>query len=90
MSQSDIIASVGVTLLLIAFFLNLKKIMSTDNKWYSGLNIVGAGLCGYSSYLISFYPFVILEGVWVLAALSSFIKHVPRGTIAKEGEIKNK
>jgi hypothetical protein len=58
--------------------------MSTDNKWYSGLNIIGAGLCGYSSYLILFYPFVILEGVWVLAALSSFIKHVLRETIAKK------
>lgn len=83
MSQSDIIASIGVSLLLLAFFLNLKKIMSTDSKWYSGLNIVGAALCGYSSYLISFYPFVILEGVWVLAAFSSFIKPVPRGTITK-------
>jgi len=86
MSQSDIIASVGVTLLLIAFFLNLRKIMSTDSKWYSGLNIVGAGLCGYSSYLISFYPFVILEGVWVLAALSSFVKRVPRETIVNSND----
>jgi hypothetical protein len=78
---SDILASIGVTLLLVAFFLNLRKIWSTDSKWYSGINIIGAGLSGYSSYLISFYPFVILEGVWVLAALSSFIKPVPRGTI---------
>lgn len=84
MSQSDILASIGVTLLLIAFFLNLKKIMSTDSKWYSGLNIVGAALCGYSSYLIGFYPFVILEGVWVLAALSSFVKRVPRETISND------
>lgn len=57
--------------------------MGTDNKWYSGLNIVGAALCGYSSYLIAFYPFVILEAVWVLAALSSFVKRVPRETIIK-------
>jgi hypothetical protein len=83
MNQSDIFASIGVILLLIAFFLNLKKIMSTDNKWYSGINIVGAGLCGYSSYLIAFYPFVILESVWVLAALSSFVKRVPRETLIK-------
>ena len=83
MSISDIIASIGVSLLLIAFFLNLKKIRGTDNKWYSGLNIVGAALCGYSSYLIAFYPFVILEAVWVLAALSSFVKRVPRETIIK-------
>lgn len=80
MSQSDLIASMGVTLLLIAFFLNLKKKLDTDSKWYSGLNIVGAVLCAYSSYLISFYPFIILEGVWAIAALSSFIKIVPRGT----------
>lgn len=83
MNQSDIFASMGVILLLIAFFLNLKKIMSTDNKWYSGINIVGARLCGYSSYLIAFYPFVILESVWVLAALSLFVKRVPRETLIK-------
>jgi len=84
MNQSDILASIGVALLLIAFFLNLKKIMSADSKWYSGLNIVGAALCGYSSYLIGFYPFVILEGVWVLVALSSFVKRVPRETISND------
>ncbi|MFA6944648.1 MAG: hypothetical protein WC220_01990 [Pedobacter sp.] len=83
MSQSDLIASIGVSLLLVAFFLNLKKIMSTESKWYTGLNIVGASLCGYSSYLIHFYPFVILEGVWALAALSSFFKRVPRETFIK-------
>ncbi len=83
MKLSDLLASIGVSLLLVAFFLNLRKIMSTESKWYSGLNILGAALCGYSSYLISFYPFVILEGVWALAALSSFIKRVPRETFIK-------
>ncbi|MGB4776577.1 MAG: hypothetical protein WBP45_15470 [Daejeonella sp.] len=81
MKLSDIIASIGVTLLLIAFFLNLKKLLSTENKIYSLLNIAGAGLCGISSYMISFYPFVILEGVWVAVALTSFFKSVPRETL---------
>jgi len=79
MKTSDIIASVGVIILLIAFLLNLFKKMESESKLYALLNFVGAGLCGYSSYLISFYPFVILEGIWAFVALLSLLK-VPRGT----------
>jgi hypothetical protein len=83
MSLSDVLGSIGVSLLLIAFLLNLRSLLSSDSKIYIFLNIIGAALCGYSSYLIKFYPFVILEGVWVLAAVSSLIKRVPRGTLKK-------
>ncbi len=83
MSISDLLASAGVSLLLIAFYLNLKKLISTDSKWYSILNLTGAALCGYSSYLIQFYPFVFLNAVWAIAALISIFKHVPRETIIK-------
>lgn len=79
MKVSDIIASVGVIILLIAFLLNLFKKMDADSKVYALMNFAGAGLCGYSSYLISFYPFVILEGIWAFVALLSLLK-VPRGT----------
>jgi len=79
MKTSDIIASVGVIILLIAFLLNLFKKMDSESKLYAFMNFVGAGLCGYSSYLISFYPFVILEGIWAFVALLSLLK-VPRGT----------
>lgn len=74
MSTSDIIASVGVTLLLIAFFLNLRKKLSSDSVLYSVLNIVGAGLCGLSSYMIHFYPFVLLESIWVAVAFTTLFK----------------
>lgn len=74
MQLSDLIASIGVILLLIAFFLNLRKMLSTESVTYSMLNIVGAGMCGFSSYLISFYPFMILEGIWVSVALYSLMK----------------
>jgi hypothetical protein len=79
MKVSDIIASVGVIILLIAFLLNLFKKIDTESKLYASMNFIGAGLCGYSSYLISFYPFVILEGIWAFVALLSLLK-VPRGT----------
>jgi hypothetical protein len=79
---SDIIASTGVVILLVAFLLNLYKKLSSHSRWYSGMNFVGAGLCGLSSYMISFYPFVVLESIWALFALYSFI--VPRGTSVNE------
>lgn len=83
MKISDIIASVGVIILLIAFLLNLYKKLSAESKIYALLNFVGAGLCGFSSYLIKFYPFVLLESIWAFVALTSLFK-VPRGTSNKD------
>jgi hypothetical protein len=79
MKPSDIIASIGVIILLIAFLLNLFKKLSAQSKLYSLMNFIGAGICCFSSYLISFYPFVILEGIWAFVALISLV-NVPRGT----------
>lgn len=79
MKLSDIIASVGVIILLIAFLLNLYKRLAPESKTYCLLNFIGAAMCCLSSYMISFYPFVILETVWATFALVSFFK-VPRGT----------
>jgi hypothetical protein len=43
------------------------------------MNFIGAGICCFSSYLIKFYPFVVLEGVWGFVALLSLF-NVPRRT----------
>jgi hypothetical protein len=82
MKVSDIIASIGVIILLIAFLLNLYKRLPAESKAYALLNFIGAGTCCYASYIISFYPFVILEGLWGFVALVSLFK-VPRGTSSK-------
>ena len=79
MKASDLLASTGVIVLLIAFLLNLYKRLPTNSKLYSVLNFVGAGICCLASVLIRFYPFVILEGVWAIVALLSLF-NVPRGT----------
>lgn len=80
MTISDWLGTIGVSLLLVAFFLNLSKKLETENPIYSLLNILGAGLCGVSAYLISFYPFVVLESVWVLVSAFALLKNVPRET----------
>jgi cytochrome bd-type quinol oxidase subunit 2 len=82
MKTSDIIASLGVIILLIAFLLNLYKRLSPESKAYALLNFIGAATCGFASYMINFYPFVVLEGIWAAFALVSFFK-VPRGTSEK-------
>jgi hypothetical protein len=67
-SQATIIGFIGVALLLVAFLLNLFRFVRAEGVSYSLLNFVGAALAGYSSYLIAFMPFVILEGVWAAVA----------------------
>jgi hypothetical protein len=74
MSFSTIIGSLGVTLLLVAFFLNLFKFISQESSFYILLNIIGAALSCYASVLISYMPFVILEGTWSLVAVAAFVK----------------
>ena len=65
MSFSDILATVGVTLLLGAFILNSRKLIAADSRAYNAMNIAGALLCAISAYLIKFYPFVVLETAWL-------------------------
>ncbi len=79
MKFSDILASIGVIILLIAFLLNLYKKLPASSKIYSLMNFIGAGICCLSSYLIRFYPFIVLEAVWAFVALLSLF-NVPRGT----------
>jgi hypothetical protein len=69
MDIADIIGSTGVTLILIAFLVNLAGKLPGPSAVYQGLNAVGAALACASSVLIGFWPFVVLEGVWCLAAL---------------------
>jgi hypothetical protein len=74
MPTSTIIGSIGVALLLLAFFLNLFKFTSQQNRAYILMNVVGGGLSCYASFLIDFLPFVILEGTWSLVALAGLVK----------------
>jgi hypothetical protein len=74
MEISDIIATVGVGLLLIAFFLQSLKVIRSESFIYLMLNLSGAAIAGYASWIISFLPFVVLECVWGLVALFGLIK----------------
>ena len=72
MAYSSIVGTVGVTLLLAAFFLHLFGFI-TQGRLYILLNIIGAGLSCYASVLIRYWPFVVLEGCWVLVSVAGLV-----------------
>lgn len=74
MSYTDVISTIGVSLILLAFFLNTFKYLSDDSKLYFVLNIVGGAFACYGSVLLNSLPFIILEGTWSLVALVGLIK----------------
>jgi len=74
MSASEIIGSIGVALLLIAFFMNLFGMLDADSRAYQATNAVGAGVSCYASYLIGFAPFVVLEAIWCAAAVAAMLR----------------
>lgn len=74
------IASIGVFILLLAFVLNLTKTLSNESASYAFLNFAGATIAAFASWLIAFYPFVVLEGVWAAVSLISLLRHLrPKG-----------
>ena len=79
MSFAEGIGSLGVALLLLAFALNLAGRLDRRSRLYQALNGVGAGLACYASWLIGFFPFVILEGVWALVAVAALARPAGAG-----------
>ena len=73
-SLATVIGFIGVGLLLLAFVLNLAKILKAEGVSYLALNLVGAALACASSWMIDFMPFVILEGTWAAATLVALVR----------------
>lgn len=74
MSYDQIVGTLGVSLILIAFFCNTFKLISQEGKLFFILNLLGAGLACYASWLIHYTPFIVLEGIWTLVSLVGLLK----------------
>ena len=84
MSLNDLIGASGVFILLVTYFLNLSGKLPSDNPWYPALNALGAGIAGFASYLIHYWPFVILEASWMMISLLGLFK-----IMTKKNELRN-
>lgn len=76
MNFTDIIGTVGVGLILLAYFSNIFSIIQKEGKLFFLLNITGAALACYASWLIHYWPFVILEATWTIVSVAGVLKTV--------------
>jgi hypothetical protein len=74
MTITDWTGAIGVTLLLIAFFLNLVGRIAKEGFVYLFLNVVGAGLACLASVMLRYLPFIILEGCWTLVSTAGLVR----------------
>ncbi|MBP6183248.1 hypothetical protein [Flavobacterium sp.] len=76
MTTTDIIGFIGVTILLIAYFLNLTDKIGKDSLVYLQMNFIGAGLACLASVLMKYLPFIILEGCWTIVSAFGLLKYI--------------
>ena len=69
MAANDIIGTAGVGLILTAYFMGTFKMIDKDRAFYFLLNTMGAAIACYASWLINYFPFVILEAVWAIVSV---------------------
>jgi len=75
-NATDSIGFIGVTILLIAYFLNLTDKIGKDSLVYLQMNFFGAGLACLASVLMNYWPFIILEGSWTIVSAFGILKHI--------------
>lgn len=76
MSAVDWVGSAGVFTLLLAYFLVAINVISAKSVTYTLLNLIGAVVAGVASYLLRYWPFIILEIAWSLVSLYALIEAI--------------
>jgi len=71
---NDLLGFTGVAILLAAYLLHQINKLSKDGLVYIVMNIVGAGLASFASYLINYVPFIILEATWTAVSIASLVR----------------
>ena len=75
MSLVDWIGFIGVFQILLAYVLNVIGKIGKNDLPFILLNLVGASLACYASILMSYVPFILLEGIWAGVSLISLVKY---------------
>lgn len=78
MNTNDIIGTIGVGIILLAYFLNIFSWIKKDGVLFYMMNIVGASIACFTSYLIKYFPFVILEGTWAIVSVIGLLKSIKK------------
>jgi len=76
MTTTDTIGFIGVSLLLIAYFLNLTNKIEKDSLAYLQMNFIGTSLACLASILMNYLPFIILESYWTIVSGFGILKYL--------------
>tara|TARA_B100000767_G_C19758213_1_gene533963 strand:- start:1700 stop:2287 length:588 start_codon:yes stop_codon:yes gene_type:complete len=71
--DSEIVAFLGMSLILCAFFLETQSIIHSKASSYLLLMASGSGILAIRAYAIEEWAFLILEVAWFLTAMAGFI-----------------
>ncbi len=74
MNLTDWIGASGVSILLVAYALSLRNILSKDGRAYALLNFIGAALACLASVMLRYWPFIVLEAAWALVSLAALAR----------------
>ncbi len=78
MTHDDIIGTIGVGIILMAYFLNNFSFIQRNGNFYFILNIIGASIACYASYLIDYIPFVVLEATWAIISIIGLVQNIKK------------
>lgn len=78
MNYNDSIGAIGVGIILIAYFLNIFSFIKKDGNFYFMLNIIGASIACFASYLIHYMPFIVLEATWAMVSIFGLFKNIKK------------
>ncbi|MCA0348341.1 MAG: hypothetical protein LCH35_03670 [Bacteroidetes bacterium] len=74
MNFNDLIGTIGVGIILLAYFLNIYSLIKKDGILFYLMNIIGASIACFASVLISYMPFIILEATWAIVSVIGLLK----------------
>ena len=78
MNYNDIIGTIGVSIVLVVYFLNIFGLIPKEGILFFILNILGASIACYASVLINYKPFIILEGTWAMVSFLGLMKSLKK------------
>jgi hypothetical protein len=78
MNFNDIIGTIGVGIILLAYFMNIFSLIKKDGVLFYIMNVFGASLACFASILIDYMPFVILEASWVIVSVVGLLKVIKK------------
>ncbi|MCF8368953.1 MAG: hypothetical protein K9G76_07905 [Bacteroidales bacterium] len=71
----DWIGFIGISQILLAYFLNVIGQVNYKDWSFLLLNLIGAGMACLASILLNYLPFVILEGAWTFISFVSIVRN---------------